>query len=59
MDCYSLSNDPTCLKPDGPLNSSTDNELFNYFLKNDMSFFGDNNFNSKNEQDIKVFKTIS
>ena len=58
MDCYSLSNDPTCLKPGGPLNSSTDNELFNYFLKNNMSFFGDNNFNSKNEQDIKVFKTI-
>ena len=58
MDCYSLSNDPTCLKSGGPLNSSHDNKLFNYFLKNDVSFFGDNNFNSKNEQDIKVFKTI-
>ena len=57
MNCYSLSSDPTCIKSGGPLSSSADNALFNYFLKNDMSFFNDENFNSKNEQDIKIFKT--
>ena len=58
MDCYSLSNDPTCIKSGGPLSISSYNALFNYFLKNNMSFFSDNNFNLKNEKDVNLFKTI-
>jgi hypothetical protein len=68
MNCYSLSTvvdyclckpslDPNCIKPGEPLSSSTDNEIFNYFLENNLSFFNDKNFNSENEQDVKFFKT--
>ena len=59
MNCYSLSNTPNCLKPDdGHLIREAQNEIFNYFLLNNASFFNDKNFNSKNEQDMKIFKTV-
>jgi hypothetical protein len=57
MNCYSLSNNPNCIKPGEPLSSSFNNEIFNYFLKNNVSFFNSDNFNSKNKQDVKFFKT--
>ena len=57
MNCYSLSNDPNCIKPGEPLSSSTSNKIFNYFLENNVSFFNSDNFNSKNKQDVKFFKT--
>jgi len=57
MNCYSLSNNLNCIKPGEPLSSHTSNEIFNYFLENNVSFFNDKNFNSKNEQDVKFFKT--
>jgi len=57
MNCYSLSNNPNCIKPGEPLSSYADNEIFNYFLENNLSFFNDKNFNSENEQDVKFFKT--
>ena len=59
MNCYSLSNTPNCLKADNaPLVRETQNEIFNYFLLNNASFFNDENFNAKNEHDIEVFKTV-
>ena len=57
MNCYSLSNNPNCIKPGEVMSSSTNNEIFNYFLINNVSFFNDDNFNSKNEQDLRYFKT--
>ena len=58
MNCYSLSNTPNCLNPTGPLGSYPDDDIYNYFLLNNKSFFNNDNFNSKNEQDIKFFKTV-
>ena len=57
MNCYSLSNNPNCIKPGEPLSSHANNETFNYFLENNASFFKDKNFNSKNQQDVKFFNT--
>ena len=59
MNCYSLSNTPNCLTADNaPLVRETQNEIFNYFLLKNASFFNDENFNAKNEHDIEVFKTV-
>ena len=58
MECYSLSNDPTCLESGEILGSIVVNELMNYFIENNLSFFNDKNFNSKNEQDIEFFKIV-
>ena len=57
MNCYSLSNNPNCIKPGEAMSSSLNNKIFNYFLINNVSFFNDDNFNSKNKQDVKFFKT--
>ena len=58
MNCYSLSNNPSCIKPGEPLSSYDSNKIFNYLLENNVSFFNDKNFNSENEQDVKFFKTV-
>jgi len=58
MNCYSLSNVPDCVKPDGILVDQTKNEIFNYFLVNNASFFNENDFNLNNKQNIEVFKTV-
>ena len=57
MECYSLSNDPNCLKPGGDLIDTDKNQIFNYFLENNLSFFSEKNFNLKNERDMEFFKT--
>jgi len=58
MECYSLSNDPDCLKPGGHLADPDVHELMNYFLENNFSFFSEKNFNLKNKQDMNFFKTV-
>ena len=58
MGCYSLSNDPDCLKPNGYLADPDIRELMNYFLENNFSFFSEKNFNLKNKQDMNFFKTV-
>ena len=58
MECYSLSNDPSCLKPGGILVDPEKNKIINYFLENNLSFFSEKNFNLKNQQDIEFFKAV-
>ena len=57
MECYSLSSDQDCLKSGGDLVDSDKNQIFNYFLENNLSFFNQNDFNLKNKQDMEFFKT--
>ena len=57
MECYSLSNDPNCLKS-GILADSTINKFMNYFVENNLSFFNEKNFNLENKQDMEFFKTV-
>ena len=58
MECYSLSNDPDCLKSSGALADPDVHEFMNYFLENNFSFFSEKNFNLKNKQDMNFFKTV-
>ena len=58
MECYSLSNDPNCLKSGGILTDTDVNEFMNYFVENNLSFFNEKNFNSENKQDMEFFKTV-
>ena len=58
MECYSLSNDPDCLKSSGALADPDVHEFMNYFLENNFSFFSEKNFNLKNNQDMNFFKTV-
>jgi hypothetical protein len=58
MECYSLSNDPNCLKSGGILTDTDVNEFMNYFVENNLSFFNEKNFNLENKQDMEFFKTV-
>mgnify|MGYP001170372439 FL=1 len=58
MECYSLSNDPDCLKSGGSQADPDVHEFMNYFLENNFSFFSEKNFNLKNKQDMNFFKTV-
>ena len=58
MECYSLSNDPNCLKSGGILTDTDTNEFMNYFVENNLSFFNEKNFNLENKQDMEFFKTV-
>ena len=58
MECYSLSNDPDCLKSGGSQADPDVHEFMNYFLENNFSFFSEKNFNLKNKQDTNFFKTV-
>ena len=58
MECYSLSNDPDCLKSGGSQADPDVHEFMNYFLENNFSFFNEKNFNLENKQDMEFFKTV-
>ena len=58
MECYSLSNDPDCLKSSVSLAGHDVDGFMNYFLENNFSFFSEKNFNLKNKQDMNFFKTV-
>ena len=58
MECHSLSNNPACIESGGALNDPEVNKFMNYFLENNLSFFSEENFNLKNNQDMNFFKTV-
>ena len=58
MECHSLSNNPACIESGVALHDPDVNKFMNYFLENNLSFFSEENFNLKNNQDMDFFQTV-